>query len=126
MGTQAFVSQITGDTSFCESAIDIAMENTTRDIGSSGPGAIALVYDWCYGQLTPEEKAAFITYFNNWATTQVTQPGYRDDIPGLGNYWPRFSYSFAMIGLATYGDNPDAQKWMDEYRIRRFDGYDTP
>jgi hypothetical protein len=47
-------------------------------------------------------------------------------VPGWGNYWPRYGYSFGMIGLATYGDNVRAQEWLDEFRHNRYRDVDLP
>lgn len=125
MMAQALVSQVTGQASYCQSAIDNAIAATGEDLGASDAGDIALVYDWCYAHLTAGQITTLVTFFNTWGDDQLANPGYTDT-PGLGNYWPRFGYSFALVGLASYGDNPRAQEWMDEYRVRRFRDIDLP
>ncbi|MCP4693901.1 MAG: DNRLRE domain-containing protein [Desulfobacterales bacterium] len=122
MHAKALVCRITGQTSYCDQAIAIAQAKMVdNDDSSDKPGNIALVFDWCRDNLASEEVAAFIAYFNAWGDAPKDE-----DSSGWGNYWPRYGYSFAMIGLASYGDNPRAREWLDEYRHRRYRDYDLP
>ena len=59
--------------------------------------------------------AALIAYFETWGADVPKG----EDFSGWGNYWPRHGYSYALAGLATYGDTPEAESWLDEYRRRR-------
>ncbi len=85
---------------------------------STQAGDIALVYDWCHDELSQTDRD---TILDSFAT--VTSDG--DDIPGWDNYWPRWGYSFAFMGLAALGEAPDARSWMDEFREDRFGAYDV-
>lgn len=116
MHAKALVSQITGQTAYCDQAI-AAAEALIAAPGdyATKAGDIALVYDWCYDRLSAAQRAAFISYFNTWGDSS-----HSNDSPGWGNYWPRYGYSYALVGLATYGDNPRAQEWMDEFRYTRY------
>jgi len=117
MLAQALVSQVSGDGSYCDSAVATALAQiATPGDWPTKAGDLALIYDWCYAQLSPPQRTTFITYFNAWGDD--TPKG--EDVPGWGNYWPRFGYSYALIGLATYGENPRATEWLDEYRYRRY------
>lgn len=122
---KALVSQVTGQASYCEDAIDLALAYAATTTSASGVGDVALVYDWCYTRLTASEITTFVDFFNTWGDDQLANPGYTD-VPGLGNYWPRYGYSFGLMGLASYGDNSRAQEWMDEFRHRRFRDVDRP
>lgn len=120
MHAKALVGILTGQADYCDLAIDAALQ-TASDPGnwSSKAGDIALVYDWCHHRLTTAQRATFIDYFTAWGAAEMTDPN-GTDIPCWGNYWPRWGYSFALAGLAAYGDTPNAAVWLDEYRHRRF------
>lgn len=117
MHAKALVSQVTGQGSYCDQAISqaLALAAEPGDY-STRSGDLALVYDWCHDRLTPSQRATLVDYFNAWG--DATPKG--NDAPGWGNYWPRWGYSYALVGLATWGDNPRAQEWLDEFRHRRF------
>ncbi len=124
--SQALVYAVTGQTSYAASAISWA-ESEIADGGDYPTKAadLALIYDWCYDQLTDGQKQSFISYFIQWAADSAAGE-HSSDISGWGNYWPRYSWSMAAMGLATYGDAPDAAQWMDIYRHDRFRDYDLP
>ncbi len=119
---KALVAQVLNDPSYCSNtrgAIPGALDQIRgTERWSIQAGDIALVYDWCYDELSSAERAAILEYFSGVTSDQ-------DDIPGWGNQWPRWGYSYAMMGLASLGDAPDAKLWMDEYRHRRFQRYDV-
>ncbi|MCP4538781.1 MAG: DNRLRE domain-containing protein [Chloroflexi bacterium] len=126
MHVDALVGAVTGQTSYCDEAVATALDIIADPGGgSTEPGDLALVYDWCYAQLDAGQRTTFIDHFNTWADDQLANPGYID-VPGWGNYWPRYGYSFALVGLATYGDNPRAQEWLDEFRHTRYRNVDLP
>lgn len=117
MMAQALVFQVTGDLISCQRAIGAALIQIF-DPGDwpTKAGDLAIIYDWCHAQLSPAQRTTFVTYFNAWGDDIPKC----EDVPGWGNYWPRFGYSYAMIGLATYGDNDRAIQWLNEYRYNRF------
>jgi hypothetical protein len=117
MHAKALVGVITGTDSYCDEAILLALDQIANPYDSSEKaGGLAVIYDHCHAQLTPAQQDDFINYFNTWGDD--TPKG--EDVSGWGNYWPRYGYSYALMGLATYGDNPRAQEWIDEYRHRRY------
>ena len=118
---EALVAQVSGDASYCTHALAEAQQRVDEDQDcSSCPGDIALVYDWCYDQMTAAQREDFIAYFNH----RGEDPSY-GNVPGWGNYWPRHGYSFALMGLATYGDNPRAEEWLNAYRYDHIRDNDT-
>ncbi len=120
MHAQALAGVLTGQSVYCQRAIGqaLALIAAPGRYGTKG-GDVALVYDWCYSQLSASQRATFVTFFNAWGDQQVNDP-YDSDVPGWGNYWTRYAYSFALVGLASYGENPRAQEWLDHYRHWRF------
>lgn len=115
MHAKALVSQVTGQASYCDQAI-AAAEALMADPGdySTKSGDLALVYDWCYSRLSAAQRTEFVDYFNAWGDET-----HANDSSGWGNYWPRWGYSYALVGLAAYGDSPRAQEWLDEFRYDR-------
>ena len=96
------------------------------DYGSMTAGGLALIYDWCRDQVSADDRQKFIDYLNGWGDYVLAHPDNLNDSPGWGNYWPRYGYDFALMGLATYGDNPRAAEWLDEFRHRRYRDSDLP
>jgi hypothetical protein len=125
MHAKALVYQITGEATYANQAIAGALALINDFDYSAKGGDIALVYDWCYDRLSADQRLRFLNYFNAWADDLHVNP-FDSDVPGWGNYWPRYGYSYALVGLATYGDTPRAQEWLDEFRYRRFRDNDLP
>ena len=117
MPAKALAFQITGQAAYGDQAITaaLALIADPNDYPTKA-GEIALIYDWCYSRLSPAQRTTFIDYFNTWGDDNPKT----EDFAGWGNYWPRHGYSYALVGLASYGDNPRGQEWLDEYRHRRF------
>ncbi len=126
MHAKALVSQVLGRASYCDQAITSALGTIAQPSNTAfEAGDIALVYDWCHEQLGSGQKTTFIGYMNGWAARETSTP-HDTNVPGWVNYWPNYSYSFSLVGLATYGDNPEAKKWLDELRLRRYRDIDLP
>ena len=123
MQAKALVSQVNGQASYCNAAIEAALA-AAGEAGdwATKAGDIALVYDWCHAQLSADQKTTLVSYFNTWGDKKPKG----EDLPGWGNYWPGYGYSYGLIGLASYGDNPRSGEWLDEYRISRYRDYDLP
>jgi hypothetical protein len=125
---QALAWQMTGSNAFGYAAISNAFQLMATGSGGELGADIALVYDWCYDLLTPEQRTNMVAWMNGWAVAnRWGSPDafvYAD--PGWGNYWPRYTYSFALIGIACWGDNDRAEEWLDEYRHTRLGAFDIP
>ena len=126
MHAKALVGLVTGNDTLCDQAVSaaITLMNTAGD-WSTKSGDIALVFDWCHHRLSAGQITDFVNYFNAWGQDQLDSP-FSSDTPGWGNYWPRYGYSFALIGLASFGDNARAQEWFDQFRQVRFEQNDLP
>jgi hypothetical protein len=121
---KAMVGLVGGQSGACDQAVATALAHAAdTDEWSSEAGEIALVYDWCHDRLSAGQKSQLVSYFNAWGGRN---PHDDADWPGWGNYWPRWSYSYALVGLATFGDSPRASEWLDEYRWRRAGENDLP
>lgn len=121
MNAKALAWQITGNTAYCDQAAALALEEIASPYDwPTKAGDLALVFDWCHDCLSAQQITRFIEYFNDWGDDIPKG----EDVPGWGNYWPRYGYSYALMGLATYGDNSRAGEWLDEYRQRRYKNND--
>jgi Heparinase II/III-like protein len=125
MTAQALVFQLTGDVAYADRAIATALQ-LAADPGADPtlPAELALVYDWCHSRLTLAQRASLRGALGGWAADHATNPG--NDLSGWGNYWPRWSYSYALMGLATFGEDSRALEWLEEYRHRRYRDLDQP
>lgn len=120
MHADALVYQVTGDKTHGRQAVAEALVRIGEPDYPTRAGEIAVIYDWCYEVLTLDEKTRFLDFFRTWAQDLPKS----EDVPGWGNYWPRYGYSYAHIGLAAYGDAPEAEDWLEEFRHRRYGDYD--
>ena len=102
-------------------------------------GNLARVYDWAYDGLTEQQKARWMAYgnqamWNVWkapgnATTGMAGQwggrthrwsGWATDNPA-NNYYRHFINAGMQLGLATHGDNPQAQEWLDIFRNQKIE-----
>jgi len=93
-------------------------------------GNLALVYDWCYARLTPAQRTRWVAYANQavwnvwnpddarWGNTVFTWSGWSLNNP-VNNYYYSFLRATLYLGLATRGDNVDADTWIDRFRTQK-------
>jgi hypothetical protein len=144
----ALVANLTGETTYCTQAIATSDAQVTAaataaaanqlpviagdDYLQVGPMLtdVALVYDWCYGQLTSAQKTNWIAYMNQavtnvWSPTTASWGG--NSMPWNGwatndpndNYYYSFLAATMYVGLATYQDNPQATNWLTQFRTTK-------
>ncbi len=151
----ALLFQLTGDSRYASYAIDetekfvaeeeakIARSQRAVVAGDSylevGQyiGNIALVYDWCHASLTPEQRSRWVNYANlavgnvwnhtgaKWGSTSYPWTGWSVDNPS-NNYYYSFLRATMLLGLATQGENPQAQRWLDKFRIEKIENQLIP
>src|SRR5260370_10233336 len=88
---------------------------------------LAFIYDYCYDQLSASLKAQMVTLMNDYYD-DVSVNGYQAQNfsnAADGNYFGGHLYGVALMGYASFGDNPRAQEMIDWARIR-FDGTAAP
>lgn len=87
----------------------------TRHLGN----VVAIIYDWCYDELSATRKAALINMMNDWfAYMRVPYNVYQNDVNPTGNYYFGNVICTAYMGHATKGDNAMAQQMIDYARQR--------
>jgi hypothetical protein len=114
---------LTGEASYCQAAVSYAMNqlcsnaacnSSDPDYGVAADDArwegenVILIYDWCYQYFTPAQRGTLIsrwnTYFNNirlrsWGGPPMVQSNYN---------WGYMRNEIEW-GIATWGENPEAE-----------------
>ena len=151
----ALAAQLTGQASYCTRPIaEVESQVTTAEAAiaaGTAPvvsrdhnlhvgeliGDLALVYDWCFDQVTDAQKARWIAYanqavFNVWNPTQArwggklfVGTGWSVNNPS-NNYYYSFLRATMLLGLATRGENPAADGWITQFRDTKIDGQLLP
>jgi hypothetical protein len=90
-------------------------------------GDVALVYDWCFDHMTDAQRRRWLAYANQavwnvwnpttakWGNTVYSWSGWSIDNPG-NNYYSSFLEATEYLGLASQGDDPMADQWLEKYR----------
>jgi hypothetical protein len=144
----ALLSQVTGQASYCQYAVDqtesfvkteealinrnaaaTVAGDSYLDVGGT-IGNMAMVYDWCRSQMTAAQRTRWATYGNQavwnvwnhtqarWGTTTYAWSGWSVDNPS-NNYYYSFLRATMLLGLATYGENTQASTWLDKFRTEK-------
>lgn len=91
-------------------------------------GNVALVYDWCYSLLTPQQRTRWIAYANQavwnvwhpdearWGSTAYPWSGWSIDNPA-NNYYYSFLRATMLLGLGSRGENSMAPGWLRIFRV---------
>ncbi len=144
----ALMGQITGTTSYCTFAVarteafvaseEALFQNNQRAVVAGDSylevggmiGNVALVYDWCRPQMTAAQRTRWANYGNQavwnvwnynqakWGNTTYAWSGWSIDNPS-NNYYYSFLRATMLLGLATYGENTQAQGWLDKFRTEK-------
>jgi hypothetical protein len=98
---------------------------------------LALTYDWCYDLLSTTQKERWIAYANQavwnvwhneqakWGNTTFPWSGWSVDNP-VNNYYFSFLKATMLVGLATKGENPDADGWLTKFRTEKIQNQLVP
>jgi len=141
----ALMGQLTGQSKYCTKAIAVVQQQVSDaeaaiaagnapvvandsylDIGDM-VGDLALTYDWCYSQVTSTQRSHWIAYANQavsnvwnyktakWGSKSFPWSGWATDDPS-DNYYYSFLRATMLLGLATNGENSQAQTWLTTFR----------
>jgi hypothetical protein len=100
-------------------------------------GNLALVYDWTYDLLTPTQRTRWLAYANQavwnvwnhdqakWGNTTYAWSGWSVDNPS-NNYYYSFLKATMLLGLASQGENTQAQAWLDKFRTEKIENQLIP
>ena len=100
-------------------------------------GNVAMVYDWCRSAMTDAQRARWRAYANQavwnvwnhqsarWGATSSAWTGWSVDNPS-NNYYYSFLQATMLLGLATHGENAQAQDWIHKFRTEKIQGQLVP
>jgi hypothetical protein len=146
----ALMGQITGSATYCNYAVSrteaavaaeealISANQRATVAGDSylevGPiiGNLALVYDWCRSTMTAPQRTRWVQYANQavwnvwnpsqarWGNTVYSWSGWSVDNP-VNNYYYSFLEATMLLGLATAGENTQANAWLTQFRTTKLE-----
>jgi hypothetical protein len=141
----ALMWQLTGDARYSDYAVNMVEAFVTGEEALIGAGEraavagdsyldvgedvgeVALVYDWCFDRLTPEQRARWLAYANQavwnvwhpdeaaWGGVAYPWSGWSVDNPS-NNYYYSFLRATMLLGLAARGELADADTWLATFR----------
>lgn len=144
----ALMGQLTDDPKYCTDAVQRVDEWVTSEetliaggenaqvAGDSylevGPiiGGAMITFDWCYDTLTADQRTRWIAYANQavwnvwhpaeaqWNGTVHDWSGWSIDNPS-NNYYYSFLKATVLTGLATKGENDEADGWIEKFRTEK-------
>lgn len=151
----ALLSQLTGNAAYCTKAVSVIQAQVaaaeTAIAAKQRPvvahdsylhvgeliGDLALVYDWCHPQVSPAQRTRWIAYANQavwnvwnhtaakWGTTSFPWSGWSVNNPS-NNYYYSFLRATMLLGLATKGENSQADAWLVKFRDEKVLGQLVP
>ena len=143
----AIAYQMTGDVKYSNKLIELVQEmmRAQSDPANQPPNALlpirpdnyyparnlmsvlAFIYDYCYYQLSAPLKSQMVTLMNDYYD-DTSVNGYQAQNYSWaadGNFFGGHLYGVALMGYASFGDNPRAQEMIEWARLR-FDGTPGP
>jgi hypothetical protein len=146
----ALMGQVTGNASYCSFAVQrteaqvlaeeslIGQGQRAAVAGDSylevGPiiGSLATVMDWCRSTTTAAQRTRWQAYANqavwnvwhpaqaSWGGVANAWSGWSVDNPA-NNYYYSFLEATMLLGLASHGENPQADTWLDMFRQQKLE-----
>ncbi len=151
----ALMGQLTNEPKYCTAAIaavekQVAAAETAMASGAAptvandsyldvGPmiGDVALVYDWCFDAVTPAQRTRWLAYADqaisnvwhhdtaSWAGKTFAWSGWATDDPS-DNYYYSFMRATMLVGLASKGEDPQADTWIQQFHDTKMMGELVP
>lgn len=141
----ALLGRLTGQASYCTWAVNAVDQDVVKEEGLIASGAraevaadsylyvgerigdLALVYDWCFASTSAAQRQRWTAYANQavwnvWHPAQATWGGHVFPWSGwsvdnpVNNYYFSFLRATMLLGLATRGENPQADDWIKKFR----------
>lgn len=82
------------------------------DIRGDGEDLL-LEFDWCHGQLTSTEIQAIVARWNGYMDRQLAD-SLGNEGKEANNYWAGYTRNLLLWGIASMGENPRAQEFIDD------------
>lgn len=151
----ALLGQLTGDPKYCTKAIatvdaSVAADEALIAAGSQPNvahdsylhvgdvlGDLALTYDWCFDSITAAQKSRWIAYANTtlynlwhpttakWGSRAIPWSGWATNDPA-NNYFYSFMRATMLVGLATKGEDPSGDTWINLFHDTKMLGQLVP
>jgi hypothetical protein len=140
----ALVGQLTGNASYCTKAVatietqvstaegkiaagqaPVVAADSYLDVGDL-IGDLALVYDWCFNQVTAAQRTRWLAYADQavwnvwhastakWGSATIPWTSWSTDNP-MNNYYYSFLRATMLLGLAAKGEDSQADAWITEF-----------
>ncbi len=153
--TAALVGQLTGNTAYCTKAVAgveaqvVAAEaksaaNQAPEVAGDSYleiggmiGDLALVYDWCFNQTTAAQRTRWLAYADQavsnvwhpttakWGSATIPWSGWATNDPS-DNYYYSFLRATMLLGLASKGEDPQADGWITQFHDTKIMGQLVP
>ncbi len=151
----ALLGQLSGEAKYCTKAVSVVESQVVaaeaQIAASQAPevahdsylqvgemlGDLALVYDWCFDQTSSGQRTRWINYANQaisnvwnpttakWGSKVIPWSGWSVNNPS-NNYYYSFLRATMLVGLATRGENPQADAWLTQFRVTKILGQLIP
>ena len=123
----AFSYLMTGNTAHAQVAITwlMAIPHPGQDqMRWDGENAI-LVFDWCYDQLTPSQKATALANWTSYTLEANSWSWGGPAMPGNNYYWGYLRNSL-LWGITSHGENVQADSLLNDAIVTRYRGTFLP
>jgi hypothetical protein len=149
------MGQVTGAASYCSYAVTqtesfvqseealinanqraVVAEDSYLEVGPL-IGNLALVYDWCRANMTTAQRSCWVTYANQavwnvwhhndaqWGNATYPWSGWSVD-NAVNNYYYSLLEATMLLGLATQGENTQANAWLQQFRTTKIENQLIP
>jgi len=125
---------LTGDVEDARYAIDHIMafdiaEEVLRDAVASDEyrwqAMVPVIYDWCWDQMTPEERETFRDRYGRIALAMNRKYWGGPSMPG-SNYYAGYMRNSGIFGLAAFGETPLARIVLKDALVTRWEKSSLP
>ena len=151
----ALMGQLTGNTAYCTKAVAaIDLQVTTAEAliaANQAPvvaadsylevgdwiGDLALTYDWCFAQTSAAQRTRWLAYADQavynvwhpdtakWGSATIAWTGWATNDPS-DNYYYSFLRATMLLGLATKGEDAQADGWIKQFHDVKIMGQLVP
>ncbi|HEX3763171.1 MAG TPA: hypothetical protein VHW23_30970 [Kofleriaceae bacterium] len=140
----ALAGQLTGNATYCTKAVSTVEAQVTaaeaKIAAGQAPdaaadsylnvgdmiGDLALVYDWCFNQVTSAQRTRWLKYADQavwnvwnpsaakWGSATIPWTGWATNDPS-DNYYYSFLRATMLLGLAAKGEDSQADGWVTQF-----------
>ena len=137
---QAFRCVITGEANYCQAAVTYAMNQLCGNAACNSPDPnvgvaaddarwegenVILVFDWCYQYFTPAQRTTLINRWNTYFYN-IRQHTWGGPDQHQSNYNWGYMRNEIEWGIATWGENPQADANLQYGLINRWQNNSIP